>query len=281
MTIVFKAKTNKGFIMKTLAEILHSNTPDTSLKLTSSGIRIQITNEKSYAIEVFLDREKFNIYKFKGTGKNKDEPRYVGINLNHFYRMLKTVKKTDSVKLFIDDDRDPLELGIEVIPKENNRKTVNFVRVIENRKIIHFDIAETKGDPVIVSSSEFQKMCKGLSIADTTRVTMKGRRVRFTSNGDDILTSYTDLGEPDDSDDEAESDEKEEEFDAEFETEQFTKNSKISGLSTDLQIARTVDGELLLRSDVGNIGTISICLKTKEELEREAEQSMFENHYDF
>ena len=49
--------------------------------------------------------------------------------------MLKSIKKKDSIVLFIDDDKDDM-LGIKVIPPENNRITVSYIKIQSIQRII-------------------------------------------------------------------------------------------------------------------------------------------------
>ena len=87
-------------------------------------------------IDLFLDAENFSIYKFKS-----DHSLYLGINLSHFHKMLRSIKKKDSLILFIKEDA-PNNLGIKVIPKENNRITTSYIKVqsiqnLDRIKLIH------------------------------------------------------------------------------------------------------------------------------------------------
>ena len=47
-------------------------------------------------IDFHLKADNFSLYKFKPENK-----LFIGINLNHFHKMLKSVKKKDSIILFI------------------------------------------------------------------------------------------------------------------------------------------------------------------------------------
>ena len=57
---------------------------------------------------------------------------YIGINLNHFHKMLKSIKKKDSITLFINNDNeDELKLGICVEQSDENNKVLHVEQVAE------------------------------------------------------------------------------------------------------------------------------------------------------
>lgn len=59
------------------------------------------------------------------------------------------------------------------------------------------------GKPVIVSSADFQKMCKELSSIGSTNICVesRGNCIDFIADADDILKRKVSLGESDEEDD--------------------------------------------------------------------------------
>ena len=149
----FKAKTSEAFIIKVLAELLTHNLKNGCFEIDDSGISLrQMDNNRRTLVDLQLLAENFSIYKFRS-----DDKISMGINLNHFHRMLKTIKKKDSMQFLINKD-DPNQLSIIAIPKENARITTSCIR-IQNTQSIDIDLPEGYGKPVIVNSGEFQKTC--------------------------------------------------------------------------------------------------------------------------
>ena len=176
--------------------------------------------------------------------------------------MLKSIKKRDSIQIFIDDES-PTDLGIKVIPKENNRVTTSFIK-IQNIQNIDINLPENYSKPVIVPSGEFQKMCKGLThISNVTHITSKGFLIRFSSDAGGVMKRFTEFGETEDSDNEDDSKDDSPEYSEDFDTEQLTRITKLAGLSTNIQIYPKMENPLLIRSLIGNLGKISIYLKSK------------------
>ena len=112
MTITFKAKTQDAFVIKILFELLQNNLRTACIELSQEGIKMRMTDyNRHILIDLNLSNENFAIYKCK------PEKFYIGVNLSHVHKMLKTIKKKDNITMFIDDE-EPNSLCITVEPKE-------------------------------------------------------------------------------------------------------------------------------------------------------------------
>ena len=115
----FFCKTSEGYIIKTLAELLQNNIKNGCFILSRKGIVFRMTDSnKKILIDLIMEADNFVQYKFKSASSSIS----IGLNFSHFYKMVKNIKKKDSVILFIEEDKQT-ELGIRVIPKEKNRVT--------------------------------------------------------------------------------------------------------------------------------------------------------------
>jgi len=260
MTIIFKAKTREGYSLKVLAELLQNNIKTGCFEVDEKGIRLcMMDHHRTILIDIDLDSDNFSVYKFKHT-----EKLYLGINLIHFHKMLKTIKKRDSVEFFI-DDTNFTDLGIKIIPKENNRITTSFIK-IQNIQNIQIDLPSGYEKPVIVPSGEFQKMCKGLThISNTTHITSKGFLIRFSSDAGGVMKRFTEFGENEQNDQNDDDKDENEEFDysEQFDSERLLRITKIAGLNSTMQIYPKSNIPLLFKTLVGSLGKISIYLKSK------------------
>lgn len=263
---IFSCKTKEAYCVKILIELLQNNIKNCCLEIDKSGISICcMDNLKIILFSIFLESENFTVFNYKS-----NEKLYLGINLIHLHKMLKPIKKRDSLKFFIDKDS-PQDLGINIIPKEGDRKTTSFIK-IQNIQNIEIDIPKGYSKPVIVSSSEFQKICKGLSqISAVTHVSSRGSMIRFSSDMEGVMKRYTDFGEPNDSDsdNDSEYDKEDSEYSENFDTEHLVRITKLAGLSSTLHIYTKNENPLLFKSQVGTLGHINIYLKSKnlQELE--------------
>ena len=266
MPIIFKCKSMEAYQIKILAELLTNNLKHGCFDLTDDGITLRMFDQpRRTLVDMNLQAENFSLYKFKS-----DDKFCLGLNLNHFHKMLKSIKKKDSLQLFINSET-PNELGIKTIPKENTRITTSGIK-IQNIQNVEADVPLGYGKPVIVPSPDFQKMCKELSSIGSTNIRVKARgfHIDFIADADGILKRKVRLGESDDSDEENEVEKVSSFYDATFTTDQFTRINKIAGLSSTMQIfSGSNDLPLLFRSSVGSLGKISVYIKSKELLDKE------------
>jgi proliferating cell nuclear antigen PCNA len=267
MTVIFKAKTREGYSLKLLAELLQNNIKTACFEIDEKGIRLcMMDHHRTILIDIDLQSDNFSVYKFI-----YPEKMYIGINLIHFHKMLKTIKKRDSVEFFIVDNC-MSDLGIKIIPKENNRITTSFIK-IQNIQNIQIDLPSGYGKPVIVPSGEFQKMCKGLThISNSTHITSKGFLIRFSSDAGGVMKRFTEFGETEEETEEIESKNQQqiEEYAEDFDSEQLLRITKIAGLNSTMQIYPKSNTPLLFRTLVGSLGKISIYLKSKNLQEDES-----------
>lgn len=267
MTVIFRAKTPEGYVIKIIAELLQNNIKTAYFKINETGIYLCMTDSnRTILIDLKLHAHNIEVYKFKPT---KD--MFIGINLSHFHKMLRSIKKCDSIELFINDNA-PNDLGIKVIPKQNNRVTTSFIK-IQDIQNLSIDIDGEYDRPIIVPSGEFQKMCKGMShIGNTVNISARAFQISFVCDAGSVMKRVTEFGELDNNDsDSDEEDSKEVYYEDEFTTEQLMKITKLSGLGKNIKIYPKAGLPLLFTSSVGTLGEISIYIKSKTLLERESQ----------
>lgn len=261
MTIIFKAKTQEAYIIKILAELLQNNIQKAHFQIDEEDIRLKIMDHhKTVLIDMTLFGSEFQLYKFKSKS-----PLTIGINLNHFHRMLRTIKKKDSLELFINDDQ-PTNLGIRVIPKENNRTTISYVK-IQPAQNIDIDIPDGYRKSISISSSEFQKMCKDMNnIGKVVLIKCGEYHIRFLCDAGGVYSREVVFGETNQEDD---TDDDEIIYKQEFKTEQLIKITKLSGLSNNIQIYPKEGLPLLCKAHIGSIGEICLYIKSREQIEED------------
>lgn len=265
MSFIFKCKTGEAYFVKVLAELLTNNIKTGCFEVNDEGITLRMFDHpRKTLVDLYLLAENFSFYRFKG-----DSKLCVGLNLNHFHKMLKSIKKKDSLQLFIEKDAKN-ELGIKTIPKENTRITTSGIK-IQNIQSIEIEAPSGYGKPVIVPSAEFQKMCKDLSSIGSTNIKVVARdfHIEFIADADGILKRKVTFGENDDEDDDDYKGNKPE-YRATFATDQLVRITKLAGLSSTMQIfPASKDLPLLFKSSIGSLGKISIFVKSQELVEKE------------
>lgn len=268
MPLSFKCKTGEAYQIKVLAELLTNNIKNGCFNVNDEGLNLRMSDQpRKTLVDLNLLSDNFTRYKFK-----YDSKVCLGLNLNHFHKMLKSIKKKDSLELFI-NSASPNELGIKTIPKENTRITTSGIK-IQKIQNVDLDLPVGYGKPVVVPSPDFQKMCKELSSIGSSniRILATDIYIDFYADADEILKRKVRLGENENDDSDSDEEEVKKYYEATFTTDQFSRISKISGLSSTMQIYPGNDNlPLLFRSSVGSLGKISIYIKSKELLEREME----------
>lgn len=284
MKSLFKCKTTQAYRIKVLSELLSKNLNTGCFEITKDAICLRMFDEpRNTLVDLELQADNFNLYKFKV--KNEDskndfdddttQPKLcLGLTLNHFHKMLKSIKKKDSLCFNVKNNT---QLNIIIIPKENTRKSTSSIN-IQNIQNIETDLPVGYGKPLVINSSDFQKMTKELSNVGSTnvKISFHNHTVKFIADADGIMQREVCMGETEviDSDDEDDEECKENSYTATFSTDQFERINKITGLCTDLQIFPGSDElPLMFRSNVGTLGKISIYIKSKEIIQRQEEES--------
>jgi len=259
MSSIFTAKTTDAYYFKILVELLSHNIKIAHININEDCISLSsMDTNRKVLIDLKLLAENFSLYKYKGT------KRYLGINLNHFHKMLKSIKKKDSLQLFIPTENQN-KLGIRVFPKDNNRVTTSYI-TIQNVQEIDIELPKIYSKPVIIPSSEFSKSLKDLgNIGNQTEISVQNFYVKFCCKTDGILERIVEFGEIDvyDKDEEIFNSYKETFF-----TDQLGKIAKISGLGSQLKLY--TGKPIMFKTNVGNLGELSIYMKSIDELEKEA-----------
>jgi len=260
---IFICKTNEAYYIKILSELLSNNLKIGAFEVSNKGIILKMfDHHRKTLVDLQMLSENFSIYKFKSSDKI-----CMGLNLNHFHKMLKSIKKKDSLQLYINEENID-ELCIKTIPKENNRFTTSSIK-IQKIQNIDIDIPKGYGKPIIIQSSEFQKMCKDLSTIGSAniKIVFKNNIIEFIADSDGILKRKVVFGENiEDEDDDL----KKNEYVATFSTDQLSRISKLSGLSTNMQLYTISNNlPLLFSSNIGSLGKLSIFIKSHELIENE------------
>ncbi len=252
----FYCKTTEGHIVKGLAELLQNNIKSGALVISPDGLMSKVTDtNKKILIDLELNAESFANFKMRPDA----EAMTIGLNNSHLYRMLKTSKKKDTISLFIESDKQN-ELGIEVMPKEKTRVTVSYIK-IQRIQSFDIDLPRGYGRPVIISSSEFQKMIKDMSnIGSSIQVGTRKQQISFCTVADSVFSRNVTFGDED-------PDDMSPDVDQTFDMDIFSRISKISSLSTHLSIYQHPQLPLLIRSAVGTLGRISIYIKSRAQIE--------------
>jgi proliferating cell nuclear antigen len=217
-------------------------------------------------IDIALHAENFD--QFSVSLPSSESKIQFGINLAHLKKMLKPVKKKESIE-FIKDSENNDELCIKISPKDSIGKTTMSYIKIQEIQIIDLSLPEGYDDYVSIPASDYQKMCKDMdSISQDIEIRATKTSIRFTSDMTGIYSRSILFGATDDDDDD-------EVYLQHFESEQLNNLGRISGLgvtpSSNIQVYTKKDMPILFKTNVGTLGKINIYIKSKEQTECEAQ----------
>lgn len=248
---MFFCKTSEGYIIKILAELLQNNIKNGCFVVSKKGITFRMTDSnRKILIDFELVADNFAQYKCKA-----NENMSIGLNFSHFYKMVKSIKKKDSVVLFIEEGKET-ELGIKVIPKEKNRITTSYVK-IQNLQSLDIELPQGYQHSIIVPSNEYIKMIKDLTNMGGNMISVSSTtsQVRFGCNSNGVYSRDIIFGDEDHEHNDIRV--------QEFETEQLTRITKVAGLSTQIQIYQSDGLPIMFKSNIGNLGKIFVYVKDK------------------
>ena len=275
---IFKCSTNEAYAIKVLSELLSNNIKSGFFMVNNKGIFLKMfDNNMRTLVNLQLKSENFTYYKYK---EKVNKQIYLGLNLNHFHKILKSVKKKDKLHLYILVDK-PNQLYIRTIPKENTRVTTSVIKI---QTVQNLDVELPKGYKrhVIVPSSEFQKMCKDLNSIGSAKIEVysKDFEIDFSADSDGILTRKVTFGEHNNSDDSSDDSEQSGNiYKASFTNDQLLRITKVAGLSNSIQICPANDLPLLFKTNIGELGKLSIYIKSIEMVKKD-ENSSFNSDSD-
>lgn len=244
--------------MKNLIELLQNNVKTGCFEISSEGIRLRMMDaNRRLLFDVHLPAIKFHTYIF-----HHNLPiLYVGVNMNHLNKLLRSIKKKDSLHLYI-EEQDTTNLGIEIIPKDKSPPVTTSCIKIQNIQNLEIMLPTGYEHYLLIPSSGFSKMCKDMiTISNVMMVNMYKHHVRFACTVDNIYSREIAIGETD-IDDNENSVVYMEEFDSEI----FSRITKMSGLHPNMYLFHCSDLPLMLKTNVGNIGELSIYIKTRKQI---------------
>ena len=170
---VFHLWTSKTPPIKYLTELLKDLLTEGNLECNADGIKLlSIDPGRTVLIHLKLDKSSFEDYKC-------EQPIVLGINLEHFFKIIKNMENSDTLRLFVEKDN-VNRLGIERYNKEENINNTIFQSLIDI-PVQRRDIPSPSFKSVIVmSSTRFQKICREISqFSEKIEITCVGNQLIF------------------------------------------------------------------------------------------------------
>jgi len=203
---LFYAEAVKGYTLKVMIDSLAMAMSRTTFRATKEGFYHRNTDEAEHIlIDVNFPRENFRPYVCRGE-------IVFSLNLKHLQKMVRNVKKKDSIIMFISKKySDKLALAIRPCGSTSGHNsrletiyiTINMIEEVEQplglpELYVDENGQETKvyGYPMVVDASDFQKMKKMTTVGKHVRVEMqKSNYISFFSDNGELYSSKLEFGE--------------------------------------------------------------------------------------
>jgi proliferating cell nuclear antigen PCNA len=263
MPVLFKARTDQGYIIKVLSDLLQNNIKMGCFVVDKSGIyfRMSDTHQRK-CIDISLIGENFITYEV-----NTQKKIFIGVNLIHLYKMLKPIKKKDSIE-FIKESEESDVLDIKQISSGSGKVTTSSL-TIQNIQNLEIELPSDYTTYVPIPSSEYQKMCKDMeNISQTVQIKATEKSITFKADMTHVYARSIVFGDDPDAP---------EIYNQIFDTEELNNLKRISGLgitSGNIHIFCQKNRPILLRTNIGTLGKINIYIKSKEQIENEKTASL-------
>ena len=248
---LFRATASNGNLFKILIEVLQSNLKIACFNFRSDGIFLrQMDYKRLTLIDVRLYAKNFTEF-------YANSNMFVGLTLTHLQKLLKTVKKKDTICFCIKSHK-PNELAIEVVPKEGRRKTTSYITIQRIQNIV-IEIPQGYRNEINIPASEFLKIHKDvLSIGKDVVLSTNYGKIVFETNAGGIIKRKIEYGDIDDTNSLT--------YKEEFESEQFVKICKICNMCSSVSLKTMDTLPLMVSFNIGILGQMNILLKSKSQV---------------
>lgn len=246
--IVFEAKTTDSYVLKNFFELNQLNVKNVVIEISANGIDITYTNsQNTVLIHSILYANRFQKYRFEGP-----HTLHISIVASYIFKMLKSIKKRDTIILFIDDERNS-EFGITVIPRDGDQKTTSYIKM-QTSQCVQNVLPKGYSDSVLITPVEFNKFIKDANIVGSdVEINANKYQIKVVCQGSvftkEIIFGDSEYSAPYDTSDH-------------YSTDQFIKITKLACLGNNIQLCTKEKYPLLLKSQIGSLGDIHIYIKS-------------------
>lgn len=261
---LFRAKTKEtdAYVIKILGEVLSNIVKWSPFSVNENGIQLNQRDPKNeQLISIALHRSEFHVFKCI-------QPINFLVNSSTFYTLVKAIKKKDTVTMFITED-EPLKLGITVEQNAEKNKVTTYIKISYHRpEDIQLGTQEEYGNPLIISSKEYQKMKNLQSISHNgeLKLTCHQGELKFFCDGGEVYSRELIINTEQEEEGENIPVHYEQTYKAQCLT-QLTKCAGQSGNTVHMFIKKDLPLKIKMRA--GNLGELTVYIKSKEMLDLE------------
>ena len=193
--MIVEATSVQTSALRTLAEALKGILIELSLVFDVHGIHMTTMDTSQVVLaQMSLRAENFEKYVYN----NPSSPKLViGLNTEHFCRLIKTAGNDDTLTLYIDEE-DPNVLGIRMEDAKKKQITRYKMNLLDRDESSVEIPANAFAQHITMPSADFQKICRDMTQlgAKTTEIQKLGASLTFSCKGQ-FASRITTLGDID------------------------------------------------------------------------------------
>jgi len=250
---LFRAKTVEAYTIKSISEVLQNILTDVCFIFDKDCIKLLTVDNKRPArllVHLKLNGDAYNEY-------HCPKPLSVGVNLQHLYKMCKSIKKKDKNVLFIKKSAPGL-LGVTTIQADSGQPVTSHIK-IQKLSQVETALPDDYDHPIHISTSTYQKMCKDMQgISNEIKVQSTGSFLKFRCEVEGMYDREVSFGELEDDDN------KEYDYCDSFYTKSLSQLIKVSGLNNRMQVYTPTHerSPLKISINTGQLGKLEVFIKS-------------------
>jgi len=260
--MLFYLKTRDGFVFKILSEFFSSCMMRCAFNIDKNGLSLLSTDNKNHRLfSVMMPRLKFRNFTFS-------KAFTFDVNSNHLHKIMKTIRKKDSLTMYITEES-PHELNISVSQGLENIESTSTIRImyVHPANIDIIDYSEK--NYVNCTGKDFQKIKNLSNIGKKTNVILNKKDILFECDGSDVISKSIKIGE----DNEHNNDKNNQQVKVSIQTIYISSLSKIASISSNVLIYICENSPVKITFDIPTVGDFNVFIKTEKMIEDEEKQN--------
>lgn len=255
---MFYLKTRDGFVFKILSEFFTSCMMRCAFTIDKNGLSLLSTDNKKHRLfSVKMPRVKFRNFTFT-------KPFTFDVNSSHLHKIMKTIRKKDSLTMYITEDSIS-ELNISVSQGVENIESTSTIRIMHVHPADIDLIDYSDKSYVNCTGKDFQKIKNLSNIGKKTNIILQNKDVYFECDGSDVISKSIKIGE----DSESSTELKNEKIKVSVQTTYLSSLSKIASISSNVLIYICENSPIKITFDIPTVGDFNIFIKTDKMIESE------------
>lgn len=257
---LFYLKSRDGFVFKIFSEFFASCMMRCAFTVDKNGLSLLSTDNKKHRLfSIKMPLLKFRKFDFV-------KPFSFDVNSNHLHKIMKTIRKKDSLTLYITEDQ-PHELKISVSQGAENIESTSTIRIM----LVHpsdIEILDYSDKSYVnCTGKDFQKIKNLSNIGKKTNVILKNKEVIFDCDGGDVISKSIKIGE-----DVETKEDSNDNLTVGVNTMYISSLSKIASISSNVLIYVCENSPIKITFDIPTIGDFNIFIKTNKIIDEEDSQ---------